>query len=76
MAHGDRHYLEVGEPYGMSLAHLFPQTRRDVRRARRTAGAQDRSTLLDETGQLLNVVAVFVADQHRVNICHGESDGG
>ena len=32
--------------------------------------------LSDEAGQFLNVIAVFVADQDRVNIRHGEPDGG
>ena len=47
-----------------------------VCRARRTAGAQDCRVLPDEARQFLNMIAVLVADQNRVDVRYGESYGG
>jgi hypothetical protein len=76
MAYRNSHYLDIGKSHRVLTASFFPQMRWYVRGERRTARAQDRRVLAYEAGQLLNVIAVFVADQDRVDIRHGEPDGG
>ena len=76
MAYRNGYYLYVNEPHGIVVASFFPQMRWHVCRARRTARAEDCRVLPDEAGQFLNVIAVLVADQNRVDVRYGESDGG
>ena len=74
MAYRNGYHLDIGDSHRLFGACFLPQVGSYIGSARRTARAQDCRPLPDEAWQLPNVVAMLVADQERVYVCHAEPD--